>query len=1315
MKSAFFVESSGTLDRLAETDAVLARHSTIHEAVLARAAAFPDHPALLWHEETISYGALVAQARAMAGFLLQNEISGESRIGLMLERGPALYAAMLAILMVGGTYVPIDPTTPPDRVRAITNHAALTAAFIESDAAAKGFEKIPCFSPDAAGHQAYTGPLPTVAAETVCYIIYTSGSTGRPKGVALEHRHVMAYLRGAQAVYGLTPDDRVYQGFSVAFDAAVEEIWLSLAVGATLVPAPSQAVRSGACLPEFCTLNRITVLSVVPTLLAMVEQDIPSLRLLILGGETCQGALVRRWLKPGRRVLNTYGPTETAVVATWSEVDGLHEPDIGFALPGYRIHLTDAAGGLVPPGHEGEICIAGPAVARGYLNDQHLTDEKFGIEPPDFPGAEAGARLYRTGDLGMLSTDGRLKFLGRRDGQVKLRGFRLELDEIEAAFTKCAAVKVAAATVQKSTDGMESLVAFIVPQYGETVDHQALLAEVARLLPPHAVPDQLHCLSVMPLLTSGKIDRKNLPSVCHPHETGTARPQTLAERIAIILARILGRPDVPLDADLFLDLGGHSLVAARLISALREDLVLPTLAIRSVYEHRTVRSLARYIETAFGAPKPNLASDDDNPVANPPLRKKLIQRAQILCLWPLGLIRLLPLLFPALVSLKSEAGTLSFPALMAAGLFGLCLSYLIAALGQRALLFGIAEGRHTLWSTVHLRVWLARQLAETVPVDILSGTPLYNFWLRLAGATIGRGAVINATALYLPSFLTIGPGATIGRDTCLSPDDMDRQGIFIGRIVVGANATLGTRTYLSPNCDIGAGAELCDLSMAPRGTTIPAGSLWRGAPARHEQAVGANIPADPPVSWLRRTTLLISHGVASLFLLTVPALPTGLGSYVLFRLAYEGMAWWPLATLGTSIATTLVLSCGFAVCLRLLPLKNGVKHPLNGFAWVRHRFADGLIIQTMTLLRPLLGTLFAPSLIRLLGGKVGAWTEIATLSFLDPRLVEIDRESFIADNALIACTRLSRGSFETNPVTIGRRTFIGNSAVVSEGSKIGNGCLLGVASVQPQAITPDQTSWLGSPALFLPKRDIRTTPDQLTYRPSFVRIVSRLLIEICRILLPTALVQMVLTLVALVAVWWNPSVITLILLAPFVFYGAELMLVLAAAAAKWLVIGRYRPCEAPLWSNLVWRSEFVTGLYEAIASPFLLRQLGGTPLLPPLLRLFGVKIGKDTVIETADMSEFDLVDIQDGALIGSDVILQTHLFEDRVMKMDRLIIGTGSAVGSRAVILYGTLLGDHSQLSPLSLLMKAEQIPPDTAWQGLPAEPINHHHHHHHR
>jgi non-ribosomal peptide synthetase component F len=434
-----------------------------------------------------------------------------------------------------------------------------------------------------------------VSGENLAYVIYTSGSTGRPKGVLLAHRG-LPNVRAAQAhLFNPGPGDRVLQFSSLSFDASVFEIVMALASGATLCFARREVLMAGPELVRFMREKGITNVTLPPSALAvMPAEELPELRTMVLAGEALTAELVERWAR-GREFFNAYGPTEATIWSSASRcVKGNDKPSIGRPIFNTRIYLLDEDMKPVPVGVTGQLFISGIGLARGYLNLADTTAEKF---IPDPFSEEPGRRMYKSGDLARYEPDGNIMFVGRADDQVKIRGFRIETGEIEAALKEFNEVSDAAVVVRKSANGDQTLAAYVVPAPNHQPDEGELRNFLKQRLPEYMLPAMFLTLEALPLMPSGKIDRKALPAPEDFAQSAADKyvaPRTQVEEVlAKIWAQVLGVERVGVN-DNFFQLGGHSLLATQIISQLRETLQ-KEVQLRTLFDSPTVAGLAEAI------------------------------------------------------------------------------------------------------------------------------------------------------------------------------------------------------------------------------------------------------------------------------------------------------------------------------------------------------------------------------------------------------------------------------------------------------------------------------------------------------------------------------------------------------------------------------------------------------------------------------------------------------------------------------------------------------------------------------------------------
>lgn len=549
---------------------------------------------------TVSYAQLNVQANQVARWLRELGIGPEVLVGVGMARSLRRLAVLLGILKAGGGYVPLDPALPADRLSFMVNDARIRL-IVTDDATERQLPVTDAVMLSADREwpviSAMNGLNPgfAIRPSNLAYVIYTSGSTGLPKGVAVEHRTAVNFLIGMAEHWQLGPADRVLQFASPNFDVSVAEIFLPLLSGGTTVLCPQEALLSPPRLAELMRAARVTFACLPPAVLSLLAgEKLPGLRVLMSAGEELSSELVRRWLRPGLRFANGYGPTEATMGATLMELDGtVSPPPIGRPMPNYHACLLDAHLNPVPVGVTGELHLGGPTLARGYLHQPGLTAQRF---IPDPFSSVPGARLYKTGDLVRRRPDGTIQFLGRADGQVKIRGIRAELGEIEAALSGHPAVAQAVAMVREDTPGHRRLVGYARSRPGVPVAEPAGLREhLAGRLPGYMVPDHIVVLDAFPLTVNNKVDRAALPAPdTAAGPTAHTAPRTPVEAaLTGMYAGLLGRDRVGID-DSFFELGGNSLQAMRLVTRLHSELATSA-GVTDIFVAPTPRLLAARI------------------------------------------------------------------------------------------------------------------------------------------------------------------------------------------------------------------------------------------------------------------------------------------------------------------------------------------------------------------------------------------------------------------------------------------------------------------------------------------------------------------------------------------------------------------------------------------------------------------------------------------------------------------------------------------------------------------------------------------------
>ncbi|MGY1603683.1 Pls/PosA family non-ribosomal peptide synthetase [Geodermatophilus sp. SYSU D00815] len=1289
----------------------------------------PDAVAVDDGELRLTYAQLDARANRLAHHLRRLGVGKGARVGLLCADPVATYTALLGALKAGAAYVPLDPAFPPDRCTFIVEDAGvdlvLTTAggrdrldgagvrLLDLDAAAAAL------TAEDPGRPARDPAAPD---DELCYAVYTSGTTGRPKGVAVAHSSICHFVRVAAEVYGVRPDDRVYQGLTIAFDFSVEEIWVAWAVGAALVPRPRGAQLLGAELHEFLARRRVTALCCVPTLLATVPDDLPDLRFLLVSGEACPPDLVTRWHRPDRRFLNVYGPTETTVTATWAVLSPDRPVTLGRPLPGYAVAVLDPdTGTALPAGALGELGIAGVGLARGYLNRPDLTAKAFVPDGLGLPANPSG-RVYRTGDL-VRVVDGEVEYHGRIDLQVKVRGYRIELTEVESVLLQVPGVAQAVVAPHEGPAGTE-LVAYVSRRPGTgPLDTAAAYAHLRSRLPAYMVPAYLEELPVIPMTTSDKADRAALPPPRGPRslavDTPYAAPGTpLEEKLAAIVAGVLGVDRVSVTAHLFDDLAANSLLLAHVCARVRERPELPAVSIKDVYQHPTVRDLATAVtgRAAVGAEPAAVAA---RPVG------RAARYRHVVCGAAQALLFLAYSWLAAVVAVTGHEwittadGVLDSywrAAFFGAGTFaGMCLLPVLA----KWLLVGRwrAGDRFPVWGPRYLRLWLVKTLMRSNPLALFHGSPLSALHLRLMGARVGRGALLLTNHVPVcTDLLTIGEGAVIRKESHLYGYRVVDGMVELGPVHVGAGAVVGEMTVLDVHTAIGDGAELAHASALHPGQSIPAGERWVGSPA---EPAGAALPPVPGArgGTPRRLVYGTLQVLTAMFLWT-PLLFGALGlllpeydqlgrvgltepDFYALHVAEASMLFWGAAVGG------LVLVVALPRALRRALAPDRVFR-LYGWRWSAQRtvfrftnlpFYTGLFGDSSAI----------PHWLRALGWDLGRLEQTGSnfgmsVTHEVPTLCRVGRGTMASDNISMMNAEFSATSFRLRRTEVGEHSYLGNALGIPPAARTGANVLYATkVHVPVEGPVRQDVGLLGSPPFEIPRSVDRDREDPRFADPAVRRAA----------LAAKNRHNAVTALLFLLVRWAYFVSTTLIAVVSFDHHGRHGVLVVflglvgvvVFSTAYFTAVDRCfrprRPMTCSIYDREFWRHE----RYWKVAGMVFVQMYTGTPIKPLVWRALRVRIGKRVFDDGAWLTERNLVEIGDDVTLNQDTTLQSHSLEDGVFKSDHVVVGAGATLGVGAYVHYGTTIGDGAVLAADSFLMKGEAVGAGQHWAGNPARP----------
>jgi amino acid adenylation domain-containing protein len=591
----------------------------VHERFEAQVERTPNAVAVSYESVSLTYGELNQRANQLAHYLRKLGVGPDSRVGICLERGFEMVIGLLAVLKAGGAYVPLDPAYPSERLQFMLDDGAPAVLLTQKDLRGlfEGIrEELPVLDlttgrawdlePETNPDRATVGVTPG----SVAYVIYTSGSTGTPKGVMVEHANVVRLFTSTDAWFQFSGSDAWSLFHSYAFDFSVWEIWGALFYGGRLIIVPKDVARSPDDFYELLCREKVTVLNQTPSAFRQLisaqgkSNKSHQLRYVVFGGEALETAMLKPWYEQNQgrptRLINMYGITETTVHVTYrpltqADTERRGGSPVGCRIPDLRIYIMDDHRQPVPIGVVGELYVGGAGVARGYLNRPELTEERF-IKDPFVE--DAAARMYKTGDLGRWLANGEIEFFGRNDSQVKIRGFRIELGEIEARLAEQFGVQEAVVIAREDGTGDKRLVAYYTPaDGGEEISAEKLRALLSASLPEYMVPAAYVRLESLPLTTNGKLDRKALPAPeadAYGVRAYEAPAGEMEEKLAKIWAEVL-RVERVGRRDNFFALGGHSLMAARMLSQVKE-MVGRQIPLSALFRNASVDLLAQFIQ-----------------------------------------------------------------------------------------------------------------------------------------------------------------------------------------------------------------------------------------------------------------------------------------------------------------------------------------------------------------------------------------------------------------------------------------------------------------------------------------------------------------------------------------------------------------------------------------------------------------------------------------------------------------------------------------------------------------------------------------------
>jgi non-ribosomal peptide synthetase-like protein len=1287
-----------------------------------------DHPAVISQHGVISFRDLDERANQLARYLKKQGIEPGDRVGLLLDRSYDTYVALLAVLKVNAAYVPLDAGFPQDRIDYILNDAGVRA-IVTFTVFTSNLEhsNLPLICLDSAQDEIVlqssarlTESESGTATSQLCYIIYTSGSTGNPKGVAVEHASICNFVKVAAEVYGYTEADRVYQGMTIAFDFSVEELWVPLIAGATLIPGKAEGNLVGSELTEFLRDKNITSLCCVPTLLATLEDDLPALRFLLVSGEACPQDLIARWHREGRTILNAYGPTEATVTCTWTELKPRVPVTIGQPLPTYTIVILDPEKNEeMPNGGSGEICVAGVGLARGYVNRDDLTDKAFIPDFLDLPN-NPSRRIYRTGDLGRINEDGEIEYHGRIDTQVKIRGYRIELTEIESVLLQLPQIAQAVANTYSHAGGAPELVAYYTLKEGvREVSNEEISKTLHARLPGYMMPAYIEQVGSIPMSSSHKADRKELPPPKGPRFVAgrnkyIAPKSEMEKSVAAALSETLQLDQVSVEDNFFRDLGAHSLLIAQFSVKLRERLGISDVSMREIYMYPTVLQLANHLATKPKVSQRESATEKHRIPSS--LEYFACGALQILYYFSFFFIGIWILLIAAPWVLTMDS-TVDFFLRTSVLLTCLFFGWIILSITMKWVLFGrFKRERFPIWSFKYFRFWVVKQLIETNPIALFKGYPIFNLYLRLLGAKIGKNVVIETRAIPIcADLIDIGDGTILRKDSFLTSYKAKFNYIHTGSITIGKNAVIGEGSVLDVDTVMKDYSQLGHASSLHEHQTIPSGKRYNGSPA---QATTSDYSSGDrrKVSGLRQ---VLYSAVQLLGFFTLISLSFYVVYYCITSFGIPEKNPLSLGWAVEILTISLILFSGLFVLrlilVTLVPrvlnlfLKENKVYVLYGFNFFFFKTLRSL--SNSTVLNLLFGdSSYIVHYLKLVGYKFSEVVQTGTNFGLEqrhdnPYLASFGTRTIVSDGFWMLNVHMSNTAFRLAGASIGADNLVGNNVYYPANGKTGDNCLIATKALVPiDGEVRENVVLLGSPAIEIPRsmeRDGQVAPfaKEAVWLEGIRKKNAHNLRTIAGLFLAGFAYFYVALLLIYTAVYsystWGA--LTWVVVANFFLIFTIAYCIAIERGA--LGFGRLAPTVVSIYDKEYWPVERLWKYSETM-----LRWLWlGTPFRSIVSRLLGIKLGKMVFDDGMYVSEKTLVKIGDYCNLNESAVLQSHSLEQGIYKSGYIRIGDCCSIECNAFLHYGCTIGNNVVIALDSFIMKGENVESNSTWWGNPA------------